>query len=147
MAAEKQYSDAKRALDVIGRETLSPGKYITYGQLAELLGYEVLKYARHIGQVCSLIDAACYWAKLPMLSLEKVRLDSGDYNPDSFSGHFATVKDQLVDNAAGRQWTEDDIKRLKHSLDRHMSMEAATLQWHRIESFGQEGLNRIVSYK
>src|SRR5687767_15358974 len=111
MAAEKQYSDAKRALDVIGRETLSPGKYITYGKLAELLGYEVLKYARHIGQVCSLIDAACYWAKLPMLSLEKVRMDSGDYNPDSFSGHFTPVKDQLVANAAAHQWNEDDIKR------------------------------------
>jgi len=85
MAAEKQYSDAKQALDLIEREALPPGKYLTYGRLADLLGYEASKYARHFGQVCSLIDSACYWAKLPMLSLEKIRMDSGGYNPDSLS--------------------------------------------------------------
>src|SRR5688572_19946271 len=129
MAAEKQYSDAKRALELIERHALPRGKYLTYGQLAELLGYSATKYARHVGQVCSLIDSACYWAKLLMLSLEKIRMDNGNYNPDSFGGHFAGIKDKLVPNASAREWTADDVKKIKHSLDRHMSMEAATLQW------------------
>lgn len=146
MAAEKQYSDAKRALDLIQREALVPGKYLTYGKVALLLGYDVLKYARHVGQVCSLIDAACYWAKLPMLSLEKVRMDNGDYNPDSFLGWTPEVKTRLIANASSHPWGVEDIKRIKHSLDAHMSLEAATLQWQRIDSFGQAGLDRIVSY-
>ena len=147
MAAEKQYSDAKGSLDVIGREALPQGFYITYGKLAEFLGYDMLKYTRHIGQVCSLIDAACYWAKLPMLSLEKVRTESGTYNPEAFGGIFVPVKSQLIANTSAHVWTLDELKRIKHSLDRHMSMEAATLQWQRIESFGEEGLRRITSYK
>jgi hypothetical protein len=143
MAAEKQYSLAKRALDIIGREALAPGKYITYGRFAELLGYD-RKSAKPVGQVCSLVDAACYWAKLPMLSLEKVRMDSGDYNPKSFSDLFSPVESQLIANASARLWTEDDIKRIKHYLE-HMNMEGAIQQWERIESFGQEGLDRIAS--
>jgi hypothetical protein len=146
MSADKQYSDARQALDLIEREALPSGKHLTYGRLADLLGYDGSKYARHFGQVCSLIDSACYWAKLPMLSLEKIRMDSGDYNPDSFGGAFAAVKSQLVENTAAREWSPDDIKRIKHSLT-HMNDESAALQWRRIESFGQAGLDRIASYK
>lgn len=51
MSADKQYTDAKRALDIIERKALSRGQYLTYGQLAELLGYKASNYARHIGQV------------------------------------------------------------------------------------------------
>ena len=146
MAAEKQYPDAKRALDLIEREALPPGKYLTYGSLADLLGYEASKYARHVGQVCSLIDSACYWAKLPMLSLEKIRMDNGDYNPDSFGGVFVPVKSQLIANTAARQWSAEDIKRIKQSLT-HMNDEGAVAQWRHIESFGIAGLDRIASYK
>ena len=143
--ADKQYSDAKQALDLIEREALAPGKYLTYGRLADLLGYDGSKYARHFGQVCSLIDSACYWAKLPMLSLEKIRMENGDYNPDSFGGAFAGVKSQLIANTAARQWSAEDIKRIKQSLT-HMNDEGAVAQWRRIESFGQAGLDRITSY-
>jgi hypothetical protein len=143
--ADKQYSDAKQALDLIEREALPSGKYLTYGRLAELLGYDGSKYARHFGQVCSLIDSACYWAKLPMLSLEKIRMENGDYNPDSFGGAFAGVKSQLIANTAARQWSAEDIKRIKQSLN-HMNDEGAVAQWRRIESFGQTGLDRITSY-
>ena len=147
MAAEKQYSDAKRVLELIQREALSAGTFLTYGKVARLLGHDVLKYARHVGQVCSLIDAACYWAKLPMLSLEKVRMDNGDYNPDSFQGSLAEAKTRLIQNASAHAWTTEDIKRITHSLDAHMSMEAASLQWQRIVSFGRAGVDRITSYK
>jgi len=147
MSADKQYADAKKALDIIEREFLSAGKRLTYGELAYCLDHEPSKYARHIGQVCSLIDAACYWTKLPMLSLEKIRMDNGEHNPDSFSKMFRAVKDQLITNAETHQWAAEDIQRIKHSLDSHMNGESALLQWKRISSFGQAGLDRIASYK
>ena len=147
MSAKKQYSDAKKALDIIAREVLSPGEYITYGQLATYLGHEPGKYARHIGQVCSLIDSACYWTKLPMLSLEKVRMDNGDRNPDSFGAEFFAIKNDLIANAAAHHWISDDVGRIKHTLDSHMNDESALLQWTRISTFGQAAMDRIASYK
>src|SRR6188508_1587146 len=109
MAADKQYADAKQALLIIQQNALEPGTYLTYGSLALALGYQPATHARHIGQVCSLIDAACYWMKLPSLSVEKVRLDDGSYNPDSFSGDWAPVKKQLIANSADRQWLAEDV--------------------------------------
>ena len=144
--ADKQYSDARSALDLIEREVLAPGKYLSYGKLVDLLGYNASDYGRHIGQVCSLIDSACYWAKLPMLSLEKVRLEGGNYNPESFSGAYEPIKDQLIANASAREWSADDINRIKMSLT-HMNNEGAIKQWERIDSFGQRGLDRISSYR
>ena len=83
--------------------------------------------------------------RLPMLSLEKIRMDNGDYNPDSFGGIFVAVKDQLIAKTSARKWTADDIKRIKQSLT-HMNDEGALAQWRRIESFGQKAVERILSY-
>jgi hypothetical protein len=147
MSAEKQYVDAKKALDIIEREVLSRGQHLTYGGVAEHLGQKPGKYARHIGQVCSLIDSACYWTKLPMLSLEKIRMNNGEHNPDSFGDAFRAVKDRLIANAETHDWIPDDIRRIKRSLDSHMHGESALLQWQHIGSFGQAGLDRITSYR
>jgi hypothetical protein len=147
MSADKQYADAKRALRVVEEQALKHADFLTYGYLAEALEYEADKYARHIGQVCSLTDATCYWMKLPLLSLEKIRLDDGTYNKDSFSGPWGVVRDQLISNSANRQWSSGDIARLIHALDAHMNGESALLQWKRIESFGQAAIDRALSYK
>ena len=40
MSTEEQYPDAIQALDHIEREVLSPGKYLTCGKLADLLGHD-----------------------------------------------------------------------------------------------------------
>jgi len=147
MSADKQYVDARKALEIIEREALSPGQHLTYGKLVDCLGGKPGKNARHFGQVCSLIDSACYWTKLPMLSLDKVRMDNGEHNPDSFGDAFRNVRSQLIANAESHQWTADDIRRIKRSLDNHMNGESALLQWERINGFGKAGLDRIASYK
>ncbi len=147
MPADRQYEDALRSLRIIEKVALPRGQYLTYGSLAGHLGYEPSKFGRHIGQVCSLIDAACYWAKLPMLSLEKVRLDSGEHNPDSTLGEYLPVKDLLIANASGHEWTAADIARLINMLTSHMGNDGAVLQWKRISRFGDAGVNRLVSYR
>lgn len=145
--ADKQYQDALKALRVIERECLPAGKYLTYGSLAKELEHAPSKYARHVGQVCSLIDAACYWARLPMLSLEKVRMDDGAYNPDSVGGEFAPVKAQLIENAAKHPWSSEDIARIQRTLGSHMNGEGAVKHWKKISGFGEAGVKRLASYR
>jgi len=147
MAADKQYADAKAALRVIEQSALAQGSFLTYGSLAKQLGYEAQKHARHVGQLCSLIDAACYWTKLPMLSLEKIRSDDGTYNADSFTGEWSEIKDTLIRNSASRPWSADDINKLVKALDLHMNGEGAILQWAKIDSFGRAARDRAASYR
>lgn len=146
MAAEKQYEDALRTLQVIEDQLLPAGKFISYGKVCEALGYKPLQYARHVGQVCSLIDSACFWAKLPFISAEKIRTDNGGYNPDSFAGIWEPHKQTLLDNAATHAWTKEDIGKIRSTLN-HTNGEGALAQWKRIEGFGQAGVDRALSHK
>lgn len=60
MAADIQYADASKALEILERNFLPIGECTTYGALCVAIGYRPADYAKHVGQVCSLIDAACY---------------------------------------------------------------------------------------
>jgi hypothetical protein len=146
VAADKQFADARKALELIESRLLAPGKFVSYGDVCEGLGYERSKHARHVGQVCSLIDAACFWAKLPFLSAEKVRTDIGEYNPDSFSGIWEPYRQALIENASTHVWTMADIGKIRSVLN-HMNGEGALMQWERIEGFGQAGIDRALSHK
>jgi hypothetical protein len=142
MAAGKQYADALKALEVLEKDYLDAGRYLTYGALCEAVGYKPLEHARHIGQVCSLIDAACFWARLPFLSLEKVRLEGGGYNPDSFSGAWSQDKEVLIGNAKNHAWIAEDIDKVRGRLLKDMREEAAKLQWEKIYSHGNAALDK-----
>jgi hypothetical protein len=146
MAADKQYADALKALQLIEGRLLPSGKFVSYGDVCEALGYERSKHARHVGQVCSLIDAACFWAKLPFLSAEKVRTDTGEYNPESFSGIWEPHKHARIGNASAHVWTVEDIAKIRSVLN-HINGEGALAQWGRIERFGQAGINRALSHR
>jgi len=145
MSADKQYADALNMLKIIEDSLLATGTTTTYGAICSALGYKPLTHARHVGQVCSLVDAACYWARLPFLSLEKIRMDDGQHNPNSFAGNWDGVKDKLIENAARHSWTTDDIGRIRKMLN-SVNGEGAVLQWKRINDFGDAGRERAVSY-
>jgi len=145
MPADKQYADALSMLKIIEDTLLPVGARTTYGAICSALGYKPLTHARHVGQVCSLVDAACYWAKLPFLSLEKIRMDNGHHNPYSFADEWDGAKDALVENAARHNWTVDDIARIRRMLN-SVNGEGAVLQWKRINDFGDAARVRAVSY-
>jgi len=132
-------------LKIIEDSLLPSGERTTYGAICTALGYEPLTHARHVGQVCSLVDAACYWAKLPFLSLEKIRTDDGAHNDKSFSGDWDGVKDVLIMNAANHTWTPEDIGRIRKMLN-SVNGEGAVLQWKRIGDFGEPARVRAASY-
>ena len=146
MAADKQYADALKTLQLIEGRLLPPGKFVSYGDVCEALGYQRSKHARHVGQVCSLIDAACFWAKLPFLSAEKVRTEAGEYNPESFAGMWGPHKQALIENASAHVWTSEDIAKIRSVLN-HINGEGALAQWERIERFGQAGIDRALSHR
>ena len=145
MSADKQYVDALKAIEYIEASFLPAGKFTTYGGVCEALGYKPSKHARHVGQVCSLIDSACFWAKVPFLSLEKVRSDNGLHNSDSFSGDWRTIKDQLIQTSALHQWSNGDVGVIRSMLN-HMNGEGALAQWARIDGFGQDALKRALTH-
>lgn len=145
MSADTQYADARKAIDFIESAFLPAGKFTTYGGVCEALGYKPSTHARHVGQVCSLIDSACFWAKLPFLSAEKVRSDSGQYNLASFAGDWQPFKDKLIQISAAHEWTPKDMGVIRAMLN-HMNGEGALAQWERIEGFGQNAQKRALTH-
>ena len=145
MAADIQYPDALKALDHIESAFLPPGKFTTYGEVCEALGYKPPTHARHVGQVCSLIDSTCFWAKLPFLSAEKVRSENGQHNLASFSGNWESFKDTLIKISASHEWTSKDIGVIRAMLN-HMNGEGALSQWERIEGFGRKAQERALTH-
>ncbi|MDX2221059.1 MAG: hypothetical protein SF172_18740 [Burkholderiales bacterium] len=146
MSADTQYADAHRVLSLLEQTCLAPNQMTTYGSLCIALGYKGETHARHVGQVCSLIDAACFFAQLPFLSLEKVRRDDGEHNPDSFQKDWAPARKALIQNAQGRAWSVEDVAKIRRNLH-NMNGESALLQWKRIEGFGQKGIDRALGFK
>ena len=65
-------------------------------------------------------------------------------NPRSFGGdlwrpHIST----LIANAEAHVWTEEEFRNLKRALQ-SLGDDAATLQWKRIEQFGEKGVQKAL---
>ena len=146
MASDIQHSDALTLLGHLEQQILAdPAFHMTYSDAAVAVGRVPTSAGRHIGQVTSRIDAACFYAKTPSLAMHRVRETYGEgINPRSFQtelwqGHTAG----LVSRAQAHAWTADDfinIRRHLHSL----GDDSAALQWKRIEQFGQKGVNQAL---
>lgn len=145
MAADKQYAGAFAAIKYLEQNFLPDGQFTTYGAVCEALHYKPSQHARNVGQVCSVIDAAWFWAKLPFLSLEKVRNDDGQYNPDSFAGDWESIKATLIENSSRHAWSATDIGSIGAKLT-HMNGEGAIAQWTQIVAFGQKGRDRALTH-
>jgi hypothetical protein len=132
MSAPAQQAAAVQALAVI-QDFVRSGQLINgYGTLAELCGREGGSTdARFFGQVTSRIDAACFYAGLPMLSAHWVRNSLGEVNPFSFDQDFAPFKDEILRVSAGHIWTDEDFSRLLKHLHQ-LPDEAATTIWDHI---------------
>lgn len=146
MAADVQHADAVALVEHLETRILQdPDFHMTYSEAATVLGRSPAKDGRHIGQVTSRIDAACFYAKTPFLAMHRVRETyGGSINPRSFQGelwHSHTAG--LVARAEAHAWSPEDFKKIKRSLN-GLGDDAATLQWKRIEQFGQKGVNQAL---
>ena len=146
MAADIQHADALALIAHLERKLLGdPAFHMTYSEAAVAVGRVATTAGRHIGQVTSRIDAACFYAKTPFLAMHRVRETYGEgINPRSFQTELwrAHTAD-LVSRAEAHAWTVEDYKNIRRHLQ-NLGDDSAALQWKRIEQFGQKGVNQAL---
>ncbi len=145
MPADIQHADAVALLAQLEAKILAdPAFHMTYSEAAAALG-RTGKDGRHIGQVTSRIDAACFYAKTPFLAMHRVRETyGGGINPRSFqTALWQAHTAGLVARAEAHAWTEADFKNIRRHLQ-NLGDDSAALQWKRIELFGQKGVNQAL---
>ncbi len=148
MAALLQHADAVKLVEHLEKMLLEdPAFHMTYSDAAAVLGRSAASDGRHIGQVTSRIDAACFYAKKPFIAMHRVRETYGaTINPRSFGGDlWRSHIPALIAQAETYVWTEEDFNNLKRALH-SLGDDAATLQWKRIEQFGEKGIQKALSH-
>jgi hypothetical protein len=146
MAATVQHADAVTLVEHLERHILQdPAFHMTYSDAAAVLGRKAASDGRHIGQVTSRIDAACFYAKTPFIAMHRVRETYGaSINPRSFGGDLWRPRTEaLVARAEAHIWSVEDFKNIKRALH-SLGDDAATLQWKRIEQFGEKGVQKAL---
>ena len=146
MPAIVQHADAVTLVEHLENLILQdPGYHMTYSDAAVVLGRNAASDGRHIGQVTSRIDAACFYAKTPFLGMHRVRETyGGTINPRSFGGDlWRPHTSALVARAETHVWSAADFKNIKRAL-RSLGDDAAKLQWNRIEQFGEKGIQKAL---
>ncbi len=146
MAAEIQHADALSLLSSLEAKILAePAFHMTYSDAAAAVGRIATNAGRHIGQVTSRIDAACFYAKTPFLAMHRVRETYGEgINPRSFQTQLWQAHTAgLVARAEAHTWTAEDFNSIRRHLQ-SLGDDSAALQWKRIEQFGQKGVNQAL---
>ena len=146
MAAAVQHADAVKLIEHLENRIIAePGYRMSYSEAAEVLGRRAASDARHVGQVTSRIDAACFYAKTPFLAMHRVReTHSGTINQRSFGGDLWRPHiTALVARAEAHAWSVADFQSVKRNLQ-SLGDEAATLLWKRIVAFGEKGVQKAL---
>lgn len=147
MAAIVQHADAVKLVEHLEKRILAePGYYMTYSDAAEVLGRKAARDARHVGQVTSRVDAACFYARTPFLAMHRVRethhtdrINQRSFGGDLWRPHIP----ELVARAEAHTWTVADFQNIKKNLQ-SLGDEAAKLLWERIETFGEKGVQKAL---
>ncbi len=115
---DSQHTHARELIQVF-RRLIQNGDPVIHGYpaAAVAIGLNGENYARHLGQVCSRIDAASFIAGYPMLALHMVRKQDGSLNPDSFGPAWIAWADEIKSRAESRAWTEAQVDEFLRFLD------------------------------
>lgn len=142
-----QQAEALRALDELEAMVLhDPQATTTYGELAAALARDPARNSRFVGQLTSRIDLACFYARLPFVSLVKVLTATGKINAESFGRMWAPAREELVAIAGRHAWTSQDFVRLRRCLN-GLTDEAVDAQWRLLEQrHGDHAVAHALSY-
>ena len=103
--------------------------YITAANLCGVTGHDI---GRPFAQVCSRVDAACFYAGMPMLALHHVRSSSGEINDKAFRGVWEAFRDEAIQICTTHIWTREELDSVAFSLGK-LPDESATSIWQSIE--------------
>jgi hypothetical protein len=146
VAADIQHADALRLVQHLEKKILDRANYLmTYSDAAEVLGRNPATHSRHVGQVTSRVDAACFYAKTPFLAMHRVReTESGNINQHIFEDDlWGPHIPSLIARAEQHMWTSDDFRRIKSALH-SLGGDSALLQWERIQQHGQKAVQKAL---
>ncbi len=102
---------------------------VGYQFLAEKVEAEGVQ-ARNFGQVCSLIDYACFVAGLPHISYHWVRDGNGKRNEAAWDREWTQFRGVIAEYSAKHIWTDDDFDKVLGILRGLPSVGARTLWKH-----------------
>src|ERR1051325_1255284 len=98
MAADIEHSDALKLLEYLEKSILKKASFkMTYCDAAQALGRNPARDSRHVGQVASRIDAACFYAKAPFLAMHRIReTETGAINRHTFNDELWADRKSVV---------------------------------------------------
>jgi hypothetical protein len=146
VAVPRESENAARVLEILERRMqVDRGARTTFSELAAEFGQTPKAYGRHLGQVASRIDAACWSAGLPLLGAFRIRLSDGSLNTKALAEpNWMIQRHALAQREASHDWNTDDFRRLRQALDQ-LPPKGASLIWHDIlERLGEEALRRAL---
>ncbi len=146
MPADIQHADALTLIQHLERELLAKPEFMmTYSDAAHVLSRDPATHSRHVGQVMSRVDAACFYAKTPFLAMHRVReTESGEINSNIFKDEvWGPHLPALIARAEAHNWTAEDFTRIKRALN-SLGDDSAALQWQRIEKHGQKAVEKAL---
>ncbi len=141
----QQHTDAIALIRAIGARIAAGNRepIVGYKAAAVLIGRNAANDARYMGQVCSLCDAAAFFAGWPMLTLHFVRKPDGQINEQSFTDWWSRWKPSLIETAMSHEWQPSQIGDLVNAIASGLVPgEAATTIWQGIRERGE----RFVEY-
>jgi hypothetical protein len=110
---------AAKMLDLLEQHILAGGGPISgYTKIAEDIGWKGgSDFGQAVGQVTSLLDYACFIARLPALPAWYVRQADGSVNPNMW-GQDAWLphENTIMDAAARHQWAKEDFAKVRKML-------------------------------
>jgi|SRR6267154_2451596 len=145
--AEIQHADSIKGLDLLRKRILAdPAAQMTYSELCLGLGRDPTGNARYIGQITSRIDAACFYADLPFLAMDKVRAtQGGSVNEKSIAGSlWDPHRAQLAQMSSTHVWTAEDFRKVEVRL-RDLGDDSAKAIWQRIGTHGEKAVRRALA--
>jgi hypothetical protein len=145
--AAKESAESAALLDVIESGIVDEGRSTpwSYVELAACLGRSS-RHGAYLGQCVSRIDAACFEAGLPALSMKWIVTSAGKPSPKTCEGSlWRGVADDLARSARCHTWTPEDLHRIRSALLALPEGSARSI-WARIEATGDEAVKRALSH-
>ena len=118
---------------------------VGYVKAATMIGWKGHDIGRAVGQVLSRLDAACFYAGLPMLALHFVRPTDGDINDKAFDDHFRQYRTEIYESTQNHNWTDEDFQRIQSALDA-LPKESAGSIWKNIVDRDMQSGGKFIRY-
>lgn len=150
LPAHPQYHDAPMVIDFLQQLILQDQKATTtYSEVAQGALNRPTSHGTHVGQVCSLLDAVCFTARLPFLFSYHVMMTNRQLNTGGADGLWVPANAQLQLNVDEDAWIDQDFARMRDPLIGLMDegMPSASVVWQAINLHGQAAVDDALTYR